>query len=130
MSKTLTVTALLTGVVTLGQGVFAEVVDQRIQVCGGCHALGAPAGGQGHGVDGQVQVEKQTIPPIGGDPEHLYQLMIAMKTGQRAVTVMDRILRGYTDAELKEMAQLLGALGNSGDPGDLGNRGSQRSQVK
>jgi sulfide dehydrogenase cytochrome subunit len=60
--------------------------------CYGCHGpAGAGAGG---------------IPALAGrDAAELRAAMIAFRANERAATIMGRIARGYTDAEIAAMAE-------------------------
>lgn len=75
----------------------AQTVDRQARLwaasCAGCH-----------GTDG---ASKGGIPPIAGrDADALYRALIEFKTGQRpAATVMHQHAKGYTDEELKRIAQ-------------------------
>lgn len=62
------------------------------QGCLGCHGL------QGTGVG--------AVPGIAGrDAAELKDLMQAFRTGERPATIMDRIVRGYSEAELAAVAE-------------------------
>lgn len=51
-----------------------------------------------------------TIPRIRGLAEGvIVQAMQAFRTGQRPATVMDRIAKGFTEDEIKQLATVLGA---------------------
>ena len=63
--------------------------------CSGCHA---PAG----------RVAAPSIPPINGLPAaDLVRAMEAFRSGAQPATVMDRISRGFTDAETRAIAAWL-----------------------
>lgn len=57
-----------------------------------------------HGSDGKAQ---GAIPPIAGrDADQLYRTLLEFKNGQRpAATVMHQHAKGYTDEELRRIAQ-------------------------
>jgi len=56
-----------------------------------------------HGTNGQEFVE--AMPPLAGMPkEQLITAMIAFREGTRPAIIMDRVARGFTDAEIKGMA--------------------------
>lgn len=59
-----------------------------------------------HGSVGKAQ---GAIPPIAGrDAEQLYRALLEFKNGQRpAATVMHQHAKGYTDEELRRIAQAL-----------------------
>jgi cytochrome c553 len=62
--------------------------------CSGCHTS-----------DGKLTT---AIPKIRGLPEAvILQAMQAFRTGQRPATVMDRIAKGFTDEEIKQLASYL-----------------------
>jgi len=75
----------------------AQTLDRQARTwaasCAGCHGSGGSSQGG--------------IPPIAGrDAEVLYRALIEFKTGQRpAATVMHQHAKGYTDDELKRIAQ-------------------------
>jgi cytochrome subunit of sulfide dehydrogenase len=46
---------------------------------------------------------------IGGNPADIVAAMQAFRTGQRPATVMDRIAKGFTDDEIKAIADWYGA---------------------
>ncbi|MEW6727861.1 MAG: c-type cytochrome [Pseudomonadota bacterium] len=52
-----------------------------------------------------------TIPPLAGrSAESLYEQLIAFKTGKRPATVMDRHAKGYSDEELRAVAEYFASL--------------------
>jgi sulfide dehydrogenase cytochrome subunit len=56
-----------------------------------------------HGTNGQEFLE--AMPPLAGMPaEQFTKAMIAYREGTRAAIIMDRVARGFTDAEIKAMA--------------------------
>jgi sulfide dehydrogenase cytochrome subunit len=61
-----------------------------------------------HGSDGKAQ---GAIPSISGrDAEQLYRTLLEFKNGQRpAATVMHQHAKGYTDDELRRIAQAFAA---------------------
>ncbi|MES9831641.1 MAG: c-type cytochrome [Candidatus Thiodiazotropha sp. LLP2] len=63
--------------------------------CAGCHGtLGASAG--------------DLMPIIGGmEKEFLQTILLEYKTGERDSTIMGRIAKGYSDAELKAIASFM-----------------------
>jgi cytochrome c553 len=65
--------------------------------CVGCHgAAGRPGGG--------------AIPSFAGWPaEEIAEAMRAYRTGERPATVMDRIARGFTEAESRAIAAWVAA---------------------
>lgn len=51
------------------------------------------------------------IPPLAGrSADTLYQALIDFKTGKRPATVMDRHAKGYSDEELRAVADYFSAL--------------------
>lgn len=63
-------------------------------VAQGCLACHGPAGG-GAGA----------VPPIAGrDAAELRALLLAFRAGERRATIMDRLARGYSEAELAAIA--------------------------
>ena len=59
-----------------------------------------------HGTSGKSQ---STIPSLNIlTREQLYQAMLAFKSGQRRATLMNRIAKGYSDAELRAIADHFG----------------------
>jgi cytochrome subunit of sulfide dehydrogenase len=64
--------------------------------CSGCHAANGKTDGP--------------VPSLRGrDPAELIAAMRAFRTGERPATVMDRIAKGYSDAETAAIAAWLGA---------------------
>jgi sulfide dehydrogenase cytochrome subunit len=64
--------------------------------CSGCH----PA---------SRSVDTSVKRLIGGNPADIVAAMQAYRSGQRAGTVMDRIAKGFTDDEIKAIANWYGA---------------------
>lgn len=57
-----------------------------------------------HGTNGQEFLE--AMPPLAGmKAENFTKMMIAYREGTRPAIVMDRVARGFTDAEIKAMAE-------------------------
>lgn len=56
-----------------------------------------------HGTEGRA-VTKDVIPLAGLPREHIASQMRAFRDGQRPATVMHQIAKGYTDAQIAEMA--------------------------
>ncbi len=66
--------------------------------CTGCHTLSTD------------------LPPIFGQPAaSLEKTMRALKAGEQASTVMARLLRGYSDAEITQLARILEGMPNGHD---------------
>jgi sulfide dehydrogenase cytochrome subunit len=83
---------------TLAQPVFAE--GQNPIASGSAMAWQcAPC----HGTNGQEFLE--AMPPLAGMPvEQFTKAMIAYREGTRPAIIMDRVARGFTDAEIDAMA--------------------------
>ncbi len=63
--------------------------------CSGCHAA-------------NPRVETP-VPPLAGRPAaDIAKEMIAFKSGERKGTIMDRIAKGFTDAEIQAIADWYG----------------------
>ena len=64
-----------------------------------------------HGSDGK---SPGAIPALSGkSADYIAQRMLEFKAGSRAGTVMNRIAKGYTDAEIAALAQHFAALGQT-----------------
>ncbi len=66
-----------------------------------------------HGTDGRgsLGAPGTAIPPIGRDAEASYRALLEFKNGQRpAATVMHQHAKGYTDEELRRIAQHFASL--------------------
>jgi len=64
--------------------------------CSGCHATSGKTAG--------------AVPKLDGrDPQEIAGLMRAFRAGERQATVMDRIAKGYSDAEIAALAAWFGA---------------------
>ncbi|MCP5137062.1 MAG: c-type cytochrome [Gammaproteobacteria bacterium] len=71
--------------------------DAIARTCFGCH-----------GVDG---VSRGAAPPLKGLPaSYLEQAMTNFKSGARPATIMDRIAKGYSEGEIKAMADYFASL--------------------
>lgn len=92
--RTVTVRAMLAAVVLASGVASAQSVPSAAQGCNGCHG---PAG-EGAG----------SIPAIAGtlDRDAFLEAMRQFRADQRPATIMNRISRGFTDAELAQMADL------------------------
>lgn len=64
--------------------------------CSGCHAANR-------------SVETPVPRLVGRNPTDIEAAMAAFRAGQRPATVMDRIARGFTDNEVKAIADWYGA---------------------
>lgn len=59
--------------------------------CSGCHPTSAGS--------------RAGVPPLAGrNPAEIVAAMQAFRSGQRAATVMDRIAKGFSDAEVEAIA--------------------------
>lgn len=64
--------------------------------CSGCHAA--------------TRTADTTVPRlIGRAPGDIVALLIEFKTGKRTATVMDRLAKGFTDDEMKAIAEWYGS---------------------
>ncbi len=64
--------------------------------CTGCHAASA-------------KVETRVPRIAGRNPAEIVAAMEAFRSGQKPATVMDRIAKGFTEAEIRAIAEWLGA---------------------
>ena len=64
--------------------------------CSGCHAADA-------------KIESRVPRIAGRTPAEIGAAMEAFRSGQKPATVMDRIAKGFTDAEIRAIAEWLGA---------------------
>lgn len=70
----------------------AQSLNERVQVCGGCH-----------GEDGNSRIEK--IPSIAGQPEFfILNQLVLMREGVRKVEAMAPIVKGMKDEEITVLA--------------------------
>ncbi len=70
--------------------------------CYGCHRLSSPAS--------SASADKPQIPALAGySVLQLRDALLEYRSGTRESTVMGRIARGYSEAELNRIAQQLGA---------------------
>ncbi|MCW8918535.1 MAG: cytochrome c4 [Gammaproteobacteria bacterium] len=86
---------MIAGSVALAGPVFAETPSAAMlgNTCAGCH--GTHGNSQG-----------PATPTIAGvSSEYFIDAMMGYKNGDRAATIMDRIAKGYTDEEIKLMAE-------------------------
>lgn len=76
------------------QPVALSEVALAAQACNVCH--------------GSVSYVSPTMPPIrGADANGLYASLIDLKGNKRPSTIMGRIARGYSDEQLKALAEYL-----------------------
>lgn len=72
--------------------------DVLANACGGCHGLNGVSPG--------------SIPSLHGlDAGYIEKILLGFRSGDIQVTVMNRIAKGYTSAEIKVLARYFGALG-------------------
>ena len=64
--------------------------------CTGCHAASA-------------KVETRVPRIAGRNPAEIVAAMEAFRSGQKPATVMDRIAKGFSEAEIRAIAEWLGA---------------------
>jgi len=82
----------------------------------GTTAHAAPPSGQTIGLTclachGDAGQGAGAIPPLAGRPaDTLYQALIDFKAGKRPATVMDRHAKGYSDEELRAVAEYFSTL--------------------
>lgn len=74
----------------------AAAVAVMADACSGCH-----------GTDGQSVGAMPSF--IGKDTAALKKMLLEYKTGGRDATVMDRIVKGYSDAQLEAISAYYGA---------------------
>jgi sulfide dehydrogenase cytochrome subunit len=92
----LTASLLLTAGTAAAQQRIATLDDTALaaQACNVCH--------------GSQSYVSPTMPAIRGvDPHALYTALIEFKTDKRPYTIMGRIARGYSDEQLKALADYL-----------------------
>lgn len=74
------------------------VPDVLANACGACH-----------GTDG---MSAGSIPPLQGlDAGEIETMLMSFKSGELQGTIMNRIAKGYVEAEIKALARYFGALG-------------------
>jgi len=78
------------------QGALAADAPPGASYCSGCH----PA---------SRSVETPVSRLIGSKPADIVAAVQAFRSGQRPATVMDRIVKGFTDDEIKAIADWYGA---------------------
>ena len=89
------VIALLAGSATAQQrSVAISDAELAAQTCNVCH--------------GNASYVSPTLPPIRGqDATTLYATLIELKTDRRPATIMNRIAKGYSDEQLRAIAEYL-----------------------
>ena len=89
------ITLVLAAVCTAAPvGVFAQDTTGR-NLAAGCAIC--------HGTDGRP-VTKDVIPLAGLPKDHIVTQMKAFRDGKRTATVMHQIAKGYTDAQIDQLA--------------------------
>ncbi|WP_162860616.1 c-type cytochrome [Pseudothauera hydrothermalis] len=54
------------------------------------------------------------MPTLAGrSAEFIYQALIDFKSGKRAATIMDRLAKGYSNEQLRHIAEVLGAANDA-----------------
>lgn len=63
-----------------------------------------------HGTDGRPQ-PGSSVPPLAGLPrEHIVTQMKAFQSGAREATIMHQLAKGYSDAQIAQLASYFAAL--------------------
>jgi sulfide dehydrogenase cytochrome subunit len=90
--------AMLLGALAAASGVQAADIRYIAGNCANCHGTdGRAAGGAG-------------VPGLAGlSATYFVEQMSAFKTGKRQATIMHQIAKGYTDAEIAQMAAYFAA---------------------
>jgi len=87
---------LLTATAASAQDAAALQARSLAASCAACH------GTLGHGVEGSV------VPPLAGRPAlQIDEQMKSFRSGSRVGTVMPQIAKGYSDAQIEQIARLL-----------------------
>ncbi len=92
--------AVLLACVTASPAQDAQILRTRslAATCGQCH------GTDGHAIDGAA------VPGLAGLPaSYLVEQMSAFRSGARPATVMHQIARGYSDAQIDQLARYFAA---------------------
>ncbi|MEW6445059.1 MAG: c-type cytochrome [Pseudomonadota bacterium] len=101
MRSTASLTVTLGALIALGlstaaraEGASGQTIGLTCMVCHGDQGLGT-----------------KTIPALAGrNADQVYEALIAFKTGKRPATVMDRHAKGYSDEELRAVADYFASL--------------------
>jgi cytochrome c553 len=89
---------LIAAVLAFGGTAAAETAPSGAASCSGCHG---PPG------DGGL------VPSLAGRPaEEIVAALMQFRAGERAATVMDRIAKGFTDDEIRAIAEWLAGGGD------------------
>jgi sulfide dehydrogenase cytochrome subunit len=99
MKSSLTLLALLAAGTVQAQDNQALQGASLAASCAGCH------GTEGRAIAGS------SVPGLAGQPApYIVDQMKAFKSGVRTATVMHQIAKGYSDAQIEQMAAYFGAL--------------------
>jgi cytochrome subunit of sulfide dehydrogenase len=79
-----------------GAGAASQVPPSGAASCSGCHPTAA-----------KVQTPVPRL--IGRKADDIVAAMLAFRSGQKPTTVMDRIAKGFSEAEIRSIADWLGA---------------------
>src|SRR5262245_1639779 len=91
MLETRSLFAVMLVLATAGTAMAASPGPPGAAACSGCHAVSATV--------------ETAVPRLNGRPAgELNDAMIAFKAGKRPGTVMDRIAKGFSEAEIKAIA--------------------------
>ncbi len=96
MTGTISVAALLLAMLAAASAAGPADAPPGAAACSGCHATGR-------------SVDTTVTRLIGRTPADLVTAMQAFKSGQLASTVMGRIAKGFSDEEIKAIAEWYGA---------------------
>ncbi len=89
------ISAVLFGILGLNQGFAADAVPRAELLASMCNTC--------HGTDGKGA---KPMPSINGEePADFIDLMQAFASGEEPTSIMDRHAQGYTEAELKLLAE-------------------------
>jgi cytochrome c553 len=89
--KRIGVSILLVAIAAAGPAVADSITPVGVAACSGCHPVHADAAG--------------ALPRLTGrKPAEIVAAMRAFRSGQRSATVMDRIAKGFSDAEIRAIA--------------------------
>jgi cytochrome c553 len=98
MKKHVLLLALATPCAALAQSPEALQARSLAATCANCH-----------GTDGRA-VQGSSVPGLAGQPgDHLLQQLRAFRDGSRPATVMHQIAKGYSDAQLQQLAAYFAA---------------------
>jgi len=98
MRKHVLLLALASPLAASGQTPEALQVRSLAATCATCH-----------GTDGRA-VQGSSVPALAGVPaDHLLQQLRAFRDGSRTATVMQQITKGYSEAQLQQLAAFFAA---------------------